>query len=128
SDELDLSPRRSTGDMPAEPRYPAKASRSSPAGQPERDVRIPRALVDLRCTRKCRTMSEHPTPALVEEERRIAHSGALANLAGNFARHPWRVIGGWIAIFVLLGGLNAAFHGTLINDFNIPGSDVQKAT
>jgi putative drug exporter of the RND superfamily len=72
-------------------------------------------------------MTDLPNAAL-EEERRIAHTGALANMAGHFARHPWRVIGTWLAIFVVLGGLNAAFHGKLINDFNIPGSDVQKAT
>jgi putative drug exporter of the RND superfamily len=68
------------------------------------------------------------TDITVEEERRIAHTGALARMAGHFAHHPWRVIATWIGIFVVLGGLNAAFHGTLINDFNIPGSDVQKAT
>jgi RND superfamily putative drug exporter len=38
------------------------------------------------------------------------------------------VISSWLAILVALVGLNVAFHGTLINDFNIPGSDVQKAT
>jgi putative drug exporter of the RND superfamily len=64
----------------------------------------------------------------VEEERRLAHSGALARMAGHFAHHPWRVIFSWLGIFVVLIGLNAAFHGKLINDFNIPGSDVQKAT
>jgi RND superfamily putative drug exporter len=62
------------------------------------------------------------------EEERIAHSGGLARLARACARHPWRVVGGWIGVFVLLIGLNAAFHGKLINDFKIPGSDTQKAT
>jgi len=64
----------------------------------------------------------------VEEERRIAHEGALARIAGVCARRPWRVVAGWVAVFVLLIGLNAAFHGKLINDFKIPGSDTQKAT
>jgi uncharacterized membrane protein YdfJ with MMPL/SSD domain len=64
----------------------------------------------------------------VEEERRIAHEGALARIAGVCARHPWRVVAGWVAVFVLLIGLNSAFHGKLINDFKIPGSDTQKAT
>ncbi|HVI37261.1 MAG TPA: MMPL family transporter, partial [Gaiellales bacterium] len=64
----------------------------------------------------------------VGEERRIAYSGALARWAGRCARHPWRVIGSWLVIFVSLIVLNIAFHGTLVNDFNIPGSDVQKAT
>ena len=72
-------------------------------------------------------MTDLQTPNL-EEERRIAHTGALARMASHFAHHPWRVISSWLAIFVVLIGLNAAFHGKLINDFNIPGSDVQKAT
>jgi putative drug exporter of the RND superfamily len=60
--------------------------------------------------------------------RRVAHTGSLARMYGRFARHPWRVIAAWLAIFVVLGGLNAAFHGKLIDEFKIPGSDVQKAT
>ena len=35
---------------------------------------------------------------------------------------------GLVGVFVMLIGLNVAFHGTLINDFKIPGSDTQKAT
>jgi putative drug exporter of the RND superfamily len=65
---------------------------------------------------------------VIEEEQRIAHTGALAAIAGHCARHPWRVVVTWISIFVVLIGLNAAFHGKLINDFKIPGSDTQKAT
>jgi len=64
----------------------------------------------------------------LEEERRIAHEGTLARIAGACARRPWRVVAGWAGIFVVLIGLNAAFHGKLINDFKIPGSDTQKAT
>src|SRR6516164_6224144 len=67
-------------------------------------------------------------PELLKAEERIAHTGGLAAFAGACARRPGRVIGGWIAIFVVLIGLNAAFHGKLINDFKIPGSDTQKAT
>src|SRR3954454_1091890 len=73
-------------------------------------------------------MSEGGTRELLDEERRIAHTGTLARIAGACARRPWRVVGGWLGIFVLLIGLNAAFHGKLINDFKIPGSDTQKAT
>src|SRR4051794_23882550 len=73
-------------------------------------------------------MSEGGTRELLDEERRIAHTGSLARIAGACARRPWRVVGGWLAIFILLIGLNAAFHGKLINDFKIPGSDTQKAT
>jgi putative drug exporter of the RND superfamily len=73
-------------------------------------------------------MTDLAEPNSLDEERRVAHSGSLARFAGHCAGHPWRVISTWLAIFVVLAGLNAAFHGTLINDFNIPGSDVQKAT
>src|ERR1700761_491732 len=65
---------------------------------------------------------------LLAEDERIAHTGTLAHFAGACARRPWRVVGVWLGIFVLLIGLNAAFHGKLINDFKIPGSDTQKAT
>src|SRR6478752_7784045 len=68
------------------------------------------------------------TDVQIEEERRLAHSGGLARLAGACARRPWRVIGGWLGIVVVLIALNAAFHGKLINDFKIPGSDTQRAT
>jgi RND superfamily putative drug exporter len=71
-------------------------------------------------------MNAHGTDAA--EARRIAHSGWLARFAGTCARHPWRVIGSWILIIIALGGLNAAFHGELINDFKVPGTDFQKAT
>ena len=66
--------------------------------------------------------------AVLESEERVAHTGALARVTGHCARHPWRVILTWLAIFALLIGLNAAFHGKLINDFKIPGSDTQRAT
>jgi RND superfamily putative drug exporter len=67
-------------------------------------------------------------PERREQQELIAHTGLLARIAGGCARHPGRVIGGWVAVFVVLIGLNAAFHGKLINDFKIPGSDTQKAT
>ena len=66
--------------------------------------------------------------ALLADERRIAHSGGLARLAGACARHPRRVVFSWLGVFVGLIVLNGAFHGKLINDFKIPGSDTQKAT
>jgi RND superfamily putative drug exporter len=61
-------------------------------------------------------------------EERVAHTGALARVTGACAHNPWRVIAGWLSVFVLLIGLNVAFHGKLINDFKIPGSDTQRAT
>ena len=72
-------------------------------------------------------MTDLQDPKL-EHERRIAHTGFQARMCGHFACHPWRVIFSWIGIFVVLIGLNVAFHGTLINDFNLPGTDVQRAT
>jgi len=76
------------------------------------------------------TADGRPDPAASSQAavERLAHTGALARIAGHCARHPWRVIGTWLAVFVLLIGLNAAYHGKLINDFKIPGSDTQKAT
>src|SRR6266508_1108808 len=67
-------------------------------------------------------------PEQLAEERRIAHTGSLARWASSCARHPWRVVFTWIGIFVALIGLNAAFHGTLVNEFKVPGTDFQKAT
>jgi RND superfamily putative drug exporter len=63
-----------------------------------------------------------------DARERLAHTGALARIAGACARRPWRVVGGWAFVFVALIGLNVAFHGKLINDFKIPGSDTQRAT
>ena len=68
-----------------------------------------------------------PGPDLAAE-RRVAHTGGLARIAGACAHHPWRVVLSWLGVFVVLIGLNVAFHGKLINDFKIPGSDTQKAT
>jgi RND superfamily putative drug exporter len=65
-------------------------------------------------------------------ERRAAHqrlsTGALARWTRACARHPWRVIAGWVAIFAVLIGLVGAVGGELRDEFSIPGSDTQKAT
>src|SRR5918996_4093745 len=64
--------------------------------------------------------------------RRAAHerlaTGALARWAHACAAHPWRVIGGWIGIVVLLVVLVGTVGGSLKDEFEIPGSDTQKAT
>ena len=44
------------------------------------------------------------------------------------ATHPWRVVFGWIGIVVLLVVLVATVGGSLKDEFDIPGSDTQKAT
>ena len=65
-------------------------------------------------------------------ERRAAHerlaTGALARWARACATHPWRVVGGWIGIVALLIVLVATVGGSLKDEFEIPGSDTQKAT
>jgi len=72
-------------------------------------------------------MANSTTPPALEA-RRIAHTGALARFASRCARHPWRVIAGWIGVCVVLAAMNAAFHGELVNEFSVPGTDFQKAT
>jgi putative drug exporter of the RND superfamily len=64
--------------------------------------------------------------------RRLAHerlaTGGLARWARLCASHPWRVVGAWVGIIVLLIVSVSAFGGQLKDEFNIPGSDTQKAT
>ena len=63
--------------------------------------------------------------------RRAAHerlsTGALARWSRFCATHPWRVIFGWVGIIVVLIGLVATVGGGLRDEFEIPGSDTQKA-
>jgi RND superfamily putative drug exporter len=65
-------------------------------------------------------------------ERRAAHerlsTGALARWARACASHPWRVVGSWIGIVVLLIVLVGTVGGSLKDEFEIPGSETQKAT
>jgi putative drug exporter of the RND superfamily len=74
------------------------------------------------------TETQHHGSPTIEEERRIAHTGALARFIGHCASHPWRVVGTWFVVFVALIVLNSQFHGSLKNDFKVPGTDFQKAT
>src|SRR5918996_1686362 len=74
-------------------------------------------------------MAEEPR---LERERRAAHerlaTGGLARWARACATHPWRVIIGWVGIVVALIVLVGAVGGSLKDEFEIPGSDTQKAT
>ena len=74
-------------------------------------------------------MTEEPR---LERERRAAHerlaTGGLARWVRACATHPWRVVAGWIGIIVLLVVLVGAIGGDLKDEFEIPGSDTQKAT
>src|SRR5262245_24867550 len=64
--------------------------------------------------------------------RREAHerraTGALAGWMRSVAGHPWRVVGAWIGIMVALIVLVPTVGGSLRDEFEIPGSDTQKAT
>src|SRR5215216_2318311 len=71
--------------------------------------------------------SGEPSPG-----RRAAHerlsTGALAGWARACASHPWRVVAVWVGIVVLLVVLVGTIGGSLRDEFEIPGSDTQKAT
>ena len=64
--------------------------------------------------------------------RRAAHerlaTGALARWSRANATHPWRVIVAWVGIVAVLIVSVGAFGGDLRDEFEIPGSDTQKAT
>jgi putative drug exporter of the RND superfamily len=68
----------------------------------------------------------------VDRERRAAHerlsTGALSRWMNAMAAHPWRVIVGWIGIFAALIVLVGVVGGDLRDEFEIPGSETQKAT
>ncbi len=65
-------------------------------------------------------------------DRRAAHerlaTGTLARWARACAGHPWRVVASWIGVVVVLVALVGAFGGGLKDEFEIPGSETQKAT
>ena len=65
-------------------------------------------------------------------ERRAAHerlaTGGLARWTRFCASHPWRIVLGWLGIVVGLIVLVATVGGGLRDEFEIPGSDTQKAT
>src|ERR687894_803186 len=74
-------------------------------------------------------MTERPTTS---SDRLAAHerlaTGALARWSRACATHPWRVIGGWIGVVAVLVALVATVGGSLKDEFEIPGSDTQRAT
>ena len=75
-------------------------------------------------------MTEHQ--AEPERERLAAHerlsTGALASWMRACASHPWRVVLAWLGITAALIGLVFAIGGGLKDEFEIPGSDTQRAT
>src|SRR3712207_2926699 len=64
--------------------------------------------------------------------RRAAHerlsTGALARWTRACAAHPWRVVLGWVGLVALLIALVGTVGGQLRVEFEIPGSDTQRAT
>ena len=74
-------------------------------------------------------MTEHTvgTPERLAAHERMA-TGALARWTRACASHPWRIVAGWAGIVVLLIALVGTFGGSLRDEFEIPGSDTQKAT
>jgi RND superfamily putative drug exporter len=75
-------------------------------------------------------MTEHTIGT--ESERLAAHerlsTGALARWMRWCANHTWKVVLGWVAILALLVVLVATVGGSLKDEFEIPGSDTQRAT
>ena len=78
-------------------------------------------------------MTEHGNERdLNTDPRRAAHerlsTGALASWMRACASHPWRVVLGWLGIVALLIVTVATVGGSLKDEFEIPGSDTQRAT
>ena len=75
-------------------------------------------------------MTEHEAGS--DRERLAAHerlsTGSLARWTRACAAHPWRVVVAWIGIIALLIVLVATIGGQLRDEFEIPGSDTQRAT
>ena len=85
----------------------------------------------LTCRPK-RPRKEPPQWRRDRPERRAAHerlsTGGLARWTRACATHPWRVVLGWVGIIAVLIALVATVGGSLKDEFDIPGSDTQKAT
>ena len=75
-------------------------------------------------------MTEHTTA--IDPERLAAHerlsTGGLARWMRWCANNPWKVVLGWVAIIAGLILLVATVGGSLKDEFEIPGSDTQRAT
>src|SRR3954463_7703436 len=69
---------------------------------------------------------------MTDGDRLEAHerpaTGALARWVRICATHPWRIVGGWVGIVAVLIVLVGTIGGSLRDEFDIPGSDAQKAT
>ncbi|HEX2345507.1 MAG TPA: MMPL family transporter [Gaiellaceae bacterium] len=70
--------------------------------------------------------AENGTDRLAAHER--LSTGALARWMRACASHPWRVMIAWLGIIAALILLVATVGGSLKDEFEIPGSDTQRAT
>jgi putative drug exporter of the RND superfamily len=79
-----------------------------------------------------RTTGIEPTVDRTDSDRLAAHerlsTGALARWMRWCANHPWRVVLAWVGILIALIVLVATVGGSLKDEFEIPGSDTQRAT
>ncbi len=77
-------------------------------------------------------MTEPETRASEPADRLLAHerlsTGSLASWYRACASHPWRVVISWLGIIAGLIVLVGTVGGSLKDEFDIPGSDTQKAT
>src|SRR4051812_4737189 len=73
-------------------------------------------------------MTDHESNGDRREAHERAATGALARWTRMCATHPWRIVAGWVGIVVVLVALVGTVGGSLRDEFNIPGSDAQKAT
>ncbi len=72
-------------------------------------------------------MAERPTPNIAQHTN-VSPTGSLARWNRACATHPWRVVFSWVGIIAVLIVLVATVGGSLKDEFEIPGSDTQKAT
>ena len=78
-------------------------------------------------------MSEETTTGTAASPDRLAaherlSTGALASWMRACASHPWKVMIAWLGIIAALIVLVATVGGSLKDEFEIPGSDTQRAT
>jgi RND superfamily putative drug exporter len=77
-------------------------------------------------------MSDHTIGNDSGSDRLAAHqrlsTGGLARWMRWCANHTWKVVLGWVGIIALLIVLVATVGGSLKDEFEIPGSDTQRAT
>src|SRR5688572_4563022 len=77
-------------------------------------------------------MSDQTTGTAASPDRLAAHerlsTGALASWMRACASNPWKVMITWLGIIAALIVLVATVGGSLKDEFEIPGSDTQRAT